>query len=411
MVLNHVLSAVGHMPSAIRHTQESRANLRRSLASIALAFLAGCTTSLPKPPPRPALRPITAAEIVIPERRQLPGTIGMLQQHRVEPGETLLDIAREGGLGFQEVQNANPGVDEWVPQPGTDVVIPSRWVVPRSRYRGVVINVAEMRLYLFPSQTRPGQSVRIRTWPVAVGTGEAPSPVGPFVVRSKDENPTWIVPASIRASMDKPISVVPPGPDNPLGKHRIRLSKGLYQIHGTDIPWSIGRLTTHGCIRLYPEHIEELYALVEPGTPGEMIYAPVKFGEEGGQIYVQVHRDIYRRFRNLEAHALNEARKAGVADRIDRARLRAAVREQNGIPVDVTRPANTPPNALGVGIAGTVVLNPVTGAASPTRPIGGCNRRTSNRSSKNSRRVGAATCSISKRQGDEYGFWFLVSGF
>src|SRR5574340_412881 len=184
------------------------------LATLALALLSGCSILTSKPPSHPPqLHPITTAEFIIPDSQQLPGTIGMLQQHRVEAGETLLDIALNGGLGFQEVHDANPGVDEWVPRPGTPVVIPSRWIVPRSRYRGIVINVAEMRLYLFPPQTRPGEAAQIRTWPVGVGTGEAPSPVGPFVVRSKDENPTWVGPASIRATIDKPGSVVPPGPD------------------------------------------------------------------------------------------------------------------------------------------------------------------------------------------------------
>jgi L,D-transpeptidase ErfK/SrfK len=280
---------------------------------------------------------ITAARTVIPEPRHLPALIGRLQQHRVESGETLLDIARDAGLGFQELQDANPKVDEWVPKTGADIVIPSRWILPRSRYRGLVINIAEMRLYLFPKRARPGASVAIRTWPVGIGTDHAPSPVGPFTVRSKDKNPTWIVPASIQQGMDEPRGVVPPGPDNPLGGYRIRLSKGLYEIHGTDVPWSIGRQTTHGCIRLYPEHIAELYTLVQPGTPGELIYQPVKFGEDGGQIYVQVHRDLYHRIRNLEAYALTQAKRAGIADRVDRQRLRAAVGEQNGIPTNVTR--------------------------------------------------------------------------
>jgi L,D-transpeptidase ErfK/SrfK len=280
---------------------------------------------------------ITSARTTVPQSRQLPGLIGALQHHRVASGETLLDIARDAALGFQELQDANPALDEWVPARNADAVIPSRWIIPRAHYRGLIINIAEMRLYLFPERTRPGEPVKVRTWPVGIGTDEAPSPVGPFRVRSKDENPTWIVPASIRRTMDEPRVAVPPGPDNPLGQYRIRLSKGLYQIHGTDVPWSIGRETTHGCIRLYPEHIAELYALVRPGTPGELIYQPVKFGEDGGQIFVQVHRDFYKRIPNLEKYAFAQARQAGITVRIDRERLRAAVRERTGLPVNVTR--------------------------------------------------------------------------
>ena len=300
-------------------------------------LLAGCGAQLRSAPHDRPLDQVTAARVLVPAHRESPGVIGRVQTHRVAPGETLLDIARAAGLGFQELQDANPQLDEWIPTPGAEAVIPSRWILPHSHYRGLVINIAEMRLYMFPTRVHPGESVRIRTWPIGIGTDDTPSPVGPFTVRAKDKNPTWIVPASIRRTMDVPRSVVPPGPDNPLGAYRIRLSKGLYQIHGTDVPWSVGRLTTHGCIRLYPEHIAELYELVQLGTPGELLYQPVKFGEDGGQIYVEVHRDIYHRIRDLEAYALAQAKRAGVAQQIDRARLRAAVREHTGIPVNVTR--------------------------------------------------------------------------
>jgi L,D-transpeptidase ErfK/SrfK len=307
-----------------------------------ILVLPGCHLIRPAPAPV-AVHPegpveqITTAETPIPQPRELPGLIGRLQWHRIEPKETLLDTARDAGLGFQQVQDANPTVDEWIPKPGTQVIIPSRWIIPRSRYRGLVINIPEMRLYLFPTHPRPGKLVRLRTWPIGIGTKDAPSPVAGFVVTAKDKNPTWVVPASIRRTMDQPRAVVPAGPDNPLGRYRIRLSAGLYEIHGTDVPWSIGRLTTHGCIRLYPEHIPELYRLVRRGEPGEFVYQPVKFGEEAGHIYVQVHPDLYKRIRNLEAHAFAQARRSGLAARIDPARLRAAVREQNGIPVDITR--------------------------------------------------------------------------
>ncbi len=200
-----------------------------------------------------------------------------------------------------------------------------------------MINIPEMRLYLFPRHDQPGERVQIRTWAIGVGTDEAPSPVGAFAIRSKDRNPTWYVPDSIYRTMDHPVRVVPPGPDNPMGKYRIRLSKGLYAIHGTNNPWSIGRRTTHGCIRLYPEDIEELYPLVDRSTRGELLYEPVKLGADGDRIYVEVYDDLYGRIRNMQRHAEAEVRKAGLAKRVDPALLRAAVREHSGIPVDVTK--------------------------------------------------------------------------
>ena len=278
----------------------------------------------------------------MPAPQELPGVVGRVQWHRVRPGETLLDVARDAGLGFRELRDANPDVNEWVPPAGVEVVVPTRWIIPRSRYRGLIVNIPEMRLYMFPSDARPSELVSVLTWAIGIGTEEAPSPVGPFTIRSKDENPTWVVPDSILRTMDKPQRIVPPGPDNPLGDYRIRLSKGLYSIHGTNDPWSIGRLTTHGCIRLYPEDIAVLYTLVERAMPGELVYQPVKLGERDGRIYVEVHDDVYGKFADLERHAFAEVRKAGLTARIDADLLRTAVRKRSGVPVNVTRPIRRP---------------------------------------------------------------------
>jgi L,D-transpeptidase ErfK/SrfK len=288
---------------------------------------------------RPASEPekITAALARVPARDELPGLVGRMQYHRVKQGETLLDVARDAGLGFHAVRDANPAIDEWVPPPGTEVVVPSRWILPRSRYRGLVVNIPEMRMYFFPTNAKPGETVPLRTWAVGIGTEEAPSPIGPFTIRSKDANPTWIVPDDIMRTMDHPQRVVPPGPENPMGAYRIRLSHGSYAIHGTNDPWSIGRLTTHGCIRLYPEDLEVLYPTVDPGMPGELVYEPVKFGIRDGHVYVEVHADVYGRIRNFERYAHAEAKKAGVDDRIDLDRFQAAVKAKRGIPVDVTK--------------------------------------------------------------------------
>ncbi len=314
---------------------------RGVLVALPLALAACSAIRSPQPPPPAPVVPaakITAAAVRVPARRELPGLIGRVQTHRIRPNETLLDVARDAGLGFQEVKDANPTVDEWIPPVDLEVTVPTRWIVPRSRYRGLVVNVPEMRIYYFPARTKPGHEVPLRTWPIGIGRDEAQSPVGTFTVRAKDRNPTWVVPDSIYRTMDPPKRrVVPPGPDNPLGEYRIRLSSGLYQIHGTNTPWSIGRETTHGCIRLYPEDIGEVFELVQRGTPGEFVYQPIKLGEEGGRIYVEVHEDVYRRLGNLEHAAERLVREAKLTARVDAERLRAAVRARRGLPVDVTR--------------------------------------------------------------------------
>lgn len=280
---------------------------------------------------------ITAALARVPTTDELPGIVGRMQYRRVKEGETLLEVAREAGLGFHELRDANPSIDEWIPPAGAEVVVPSRWILPRSRYRGLVVNIPEMRMYVFPTDAKPGQLVSIRTWAVGIGTEEAPSPIGPFTIRSKDANPTWIVPDSIYRTMDNPRRVVPPGPDNPMGAYRIRLSHGLYAIHGTNDPWSIGRLTTHGCIRLYPEDLEVLYPNVDPGMPGELVYQPVKIGTRDERVFVEVHADVYGRIKDFDGYARAELRKAGVAPRIDKDRFVAAIKAKRGIPIDITK--------------------------------------------------------------------------
>jgi len=324
------------------HGTPRRAPITAALVCVLLLPLAACGPHVPRLRRDRPLEKITTVETRVPRAPELPGLVGHVQHHHAGHGATLLDVARDSGLGFTEIRHANPDVDEWIPPPDVELLIPSRWIIPRSRYRGLVINIPEMRLYMFPQVTRPGEWVPVLTWPIGIGTDEAPSPVGPFTVRSKDANPTWIVPGSILKTMDKPQRVVKPGPDNPLGKYRIRLSKGIYAIHGTNSPWSIGRQTTHGCVRLYPEDIEDLFPLVNSGFPGELLYQPVKIGEEDGQVYVEVHDDVYGRIPNMQTHAWREVQKAGVASRVDRERLGEAVRAKRGIPVNVTRTGPAP---------------------------------------------------------------------
>jgi len=326
--------------------------------AIGVAALAGCVAPSPprtavRPPglrsvadrpirPNPKLEKITIVQVRIPDEFELPAVVGRIQHHRIAAGENLLEVARQSGLGFRELRDANPRIDEWEPKAGVELVVPSRWIVPRATYRGLVVNIPEMRLYLFPTDAQPGERVGVLTWPIGVGAEEAPSPVGTFTVKSKDVNPTWVVPDSIFRTMDEPRHIIPPGPDNPLGDYRIRLSLDLYSIHGTNDPWTVGRLTTHGCIRLYPEDIAELFTLVDRGTPGELVYEPVKLGESGGHVYVEVHQDVYALVPDLEGYARDEIRRAGLGARVDMERLRAAVHEKTGVPIDVTRHADAP---------------------------------------------------------------------
>ncbi len=315
------------------------------VAASAAVSVSGCAVlrGHEPPPPPPPLQKITAFEARIPGRGELSPVVGRVQTYRIAPKDTLLDVARNAGLGFQEVKDANRYVDEWIPPAGEDVTVPTRWILPAARLEGIVVNVPEMRMFMFPQHTAPGQFVPVRTWAIAIGADETPSPTGTFRITSKDKNPTWYVPDSIYRTMDKPRRVIPPGPNNPMGEYRIRLSKGLYSIHGTDTPWAIGRQTTHGCIRLYPEDIGDLYQMVTPKTGGTMVYEPVKLGMDQGQVYIEVHDDVYKRFPSLEREAFRLVRAAGVESLIDPEQLRDAVRARRGVPTDITREPGASP--------------------------------------------------------------------
>jgi L,D-transpeptidase ErfK/SrfK len=290
------------------------------------------------PPATDTIVKVGAFTAYVPRDGEVPGVVGQNGRYRVSAGQNLLDIAREGGLGFRELRDANPRIDEWEPKAGVELVLPTRRILPRpAAYRGLVINIPEFRLYMFPTDTQLGERAPIMTWPVGLGAEHAPSPIQAFRVKSKDEKPTWVVPDSIYVKMEEPKRVVPPGPDNPLGDYRIRLDFDLFAIHGTNDPWSVGRLTTHGCVRLYPEDIEYLYPLVDRGFPGEFVYQPVKIGERKGRVFVEVHQDIYTMFPDLQAHAQSVVTKANLAGRVDADRLAMAVQQQLGVPIDVTR--------------------------------------------------------------------------
>jgi len=267
--------------------------------------------------------------------------IGQDQTFNPEKGDTFFDLARYFGLGLNELADANPGRDEWIPSyAGKPLAIPTRFVLPCCSYSGIVINIPEMRLYYYPP-TRGGPHTVV-TFPVGLGREEWKTPVGKFVVREKTVNPTWVIPDSIRKERiaDNGFSekMIPGGsPDNPLGKYRMRLSLNLYGIHGTNIPWGVGMLVSHGCVRLYPEDIEKLYPMIPQGTAGEFVYQTVKAGVLGGDVYVEVHKDLYGSHPGPWREAMAVLERQGLLDRVDQNLLRQAVMEQTGVAVDVSR--------------------------------------------------------------------------
>lgn len=257
--------------------------------------------------------------------------LGVVGTRVVKRGESLIEIAREHDVGFNAIAAANPGLDPFVPAPGAALVIPTAWILPRAAAPGeIVVNVSEMRLYLLP---RAGGAPL--TFPIGVGTDEWKTPLGTFTVVGKTTNPTWYPPASIRREDPGLPASVPPGPDNPLGTHALRLSLGSILIHGTDQPYGVGRKASHGCIRLYPEDIPRLFDVVPLKTRVAMVREPLKVGLRGGRVYVEAHEDRDAGV-DLRAAAARLLSKRGLVARVDARRLEAALEARRGIPVDVS---------------------------------------------------------------------------
>jgi len=257
--------------------------------------------------------------------------IGAPERYLIKNKDTFLDIARHYRLGFNEMEALHPDLDPWIPPAGVWLVLPTHWVLPGSLDKGIIINSAELRLYYF---MKAGVDHVVKTFPVGIGDTDWPTPLGEFKVGEKRKDPAWYVPPSLREKYR--VDVIPPGPENPLGKYWIRLGNSSYGMHGTDIPWSVGRLVTHGCIRLYPEDIKHLFREVQPGTPVKIIYEPVKLGVLAGRVYAEVHGDIYRMIDDFVEYGYRRLQEEGVAEKVDMEKFREVLKRKNGMPVDVS---------------------------------------------------------------------------
>jgi L,D-transpeptidase ErfK/SrfK len=215
--------------------------------------------------------------------------VGKSQIILAEYEDTFIKLARQYNLGYEELVQANPSVDPWLPGEGTEIVLPTHFVLPKVPRQGIVINLPELRLYYYPD----GDSGRVITHPISIGRMEWGTPLGRSEIVSKTLNPTWYPPESIRqehAADNRPLpKVVPPGPDNPLGKHALRLSLPGYLIHGTNKPSGLGMRVTHGCIRMFPEDIEALFENVPVGTPVRIVNQPYKIGWTNDGFYLEAH--------------------------------------------------------------------------------------------------------------------------
>lgn len=271
----------------------------------------------------------TGAAPPTPEPGSAPPVLGAPARVMVVEDDTLVDVAARERVPFDLLVRLNPDVKVWIPDPGTLLDLPTRYIPPTvGPGTGLLVNVPEMRLYDF-RRTPP------QAYAIAVGDPVDPTPVGFFVVGDRRIHPTWRVPASIRTEKPHLPPVVPPGPGNPLGSRWLGLSGTSYGIHGTNLAWSIGRMSTHGCIRLYEDEMAELYARTPSGTRVVIVYEPVKVGVLDGGVYLEVHPDLYGRIDSLEHRTRDLLEALGLSDAVDPGLVAAAVADVRGAPVRV----------------------------------------------------------------------------
>jgi L,D-transpeptidase ErfK/SrfK len=221
--------------------------------------------------------------------------VGALTVVAARADETLLDLARRHGLGYEDIVRANPEVDTWLPGEGTEVLLPTRYVLPPGPRKGVILNLAEYRMYYFP-EPKDGEPAIVMTYPMSIGRMDWETPLGLTRIVSKVRSPTWYPPESVRAEHaadgDPLPRIVPPGPKNPLGAFAMRLGLPGYLIHSTNRPAGVGMRVTHGCIRMFPEDIRFLFDQVSVNTPVRIINEPVKVGWHGDELVMEVHRAL-----------------------------------------------------------------------------------------------------------------------
>jgi L,D-transpeptidase ErfK/SrfK len=275
--------------------------------------------------------------------------IGKLQYVVAREEDTLPDFARRYGLGYDEIVAANPDVDPWLPGAGTRVVLPTRFVLPDAPREGIVLNLPALRLFYYP-EVEEGAPQVVITHPVGIGREGWRTPLGRMRIIEKTENPVWRPPASIRrehAKQGDPLpAVVKAGPDNPLGAYAMRLSRPSYLLHGTNKPYGVGMRVSHGCVRLYPEDIERLFAQVPKGAEVRIINQPYLAGWENGQLYLEAHAPLSedaRRWKGSLApmEKVLEAAAGDTPAAVDWQRAQAIAQQTRGFPMPVS-PGSAP---------------------------------------------------------------------
>jgi len=303
----------------------------------------------PVQPPRPTdtASPSGAsvpAEKTPPEKVISRRIIGGEGIYSVRKNDNLRLIAARLGVRLKDLARMNQLKTDALLTPGQELKYNNRRIVPKAIDNGILVNIPDRSLYLF----RNGRVSS--SYPVALGMAKKKestawrTPVGKFRIVDKKENPTWRIPLSIQKEMEENgeevLEVIPPGPKNPLGKYALRTDLSGILIHSTTRPASINSFSSHGCIRVMPEHMERLFKAVSLPMQGEIIYQPVKVEVTGkGRVFLEVNRDSYEMFEDLAAEVRKALSRHRAESRVSWQRVNRVINEKSGIAEDVTLPA------------------------------------------------------------------------
>jgi L,D-transpeptidase ErfK/SrfK len=327
-------------------------------AGIGVLAMAGCTLFRPTPPPpAPAVKQLPPPVLQLPipnatHRAEVdPNSdlVGYVQKTVIGKEDTLPDIARRFDVGYEEMLTANPGVDPWLPGVGREVVVPTQFILPAAPHEGVVVNVAAMRIFYYPPHKK-GEPQIVFTHPIGIGKVGWKTPEGSTKIISRQKDPVWVVPKSVRDEHaedgEKLPAQVPAGPDNPLGQYMFRLGWPSYLIHGTNKPYGVGMRSSHGCMRLYPEDIAVFFDLIPIGTKVTVVNQPYLFGWRDGTLYLQAYtvmeddsRDWSKNRKRLLAKLLNPKLQKNISDHdneIDWQRVGDLAHTPRAVPVPIT---------------------------------------------------------------------------
>lgn len=278
---------------------------------------------------------ILVSLILLPSVSESSMLIGGEVVYRVTNGDTWERIGAKLGVDWRTLLEKNSLDEKHVLKIGQEIRANTRKIVPKIINDGIVINIPDRMLYYFKKGTLHS------TFPVGLGKRSWKTPTGQFHVVSKKENPTWYVPKSIQMEMlrkGEPVKViVPPGPNNPLGRYAVKISIPGILIHETIWPSSVSQFRSHGCIRVLAHDMEKFFKDVEIHETGEIIYSPLKIAIfDNGQIFFEVHRDVYGRIMDMNAEARRLIKSQGVSDKVNWEKVKQMLNEKSGIAEDIS---------------------------------------------------------------------------